>query len=151
MLSQRRRRWASIGLTLVPNFIILTVLSCLFRRLQEASFLHFRNPVSSTTGTQFCQLEETSFVSSVSSITGNKFRQFRFVSFVSSITGNQFRFISSVSFQKATNLYIKKRSRKPFGLSVRIYTNFHSLVLQIPPVWTLFLSGSHGVHNPWGG
>ena len=36
--------------------------------------------VSSITGTQFCRLQETSFVSFVSTITGN---QFRFVSFAS--------------------------------------------------------------------
>ena len=45
-----------------------------------------------------------SLVSSVSSITGNQFRQFRFVSFVSSITGNQFRFVSFVSFRQFRQL-----------------------------------------------
>ena len=67
-----------------------------FRRLQELSFVDYRNSVLSITGTQFRRLQELSFVNyrnSVSSITGNQFRQFRFVSFVSSITGNQFRFV----------------------------------------------------------
>ena len=73
-------------------FLISSITGTQFCRLQELSFVHYRNSVLSITGTQFCQLQKQSFVDQRKPVSFRQLQEtcFVYLSFISSVS---FRFV----------------------------------------------------------